>query len=177
VNKIKLTQPEKANPLWQCLPDELAYIFEGERELIFPAEWNKRYFDWFHRMEKAGFRQELRYSFEELIKVLEKPELLFWFITVDGEPQVLLLGYLTMHEKKKSFYLDTFAVKRRGEGIGNVIMKLLIRWAKTKHYHSIILDTEIKDEKGFPLQQFYAQHGFETVSVSRKSDLLMKRDL
>ena len=177
VTKIKLGQPEKSNPLWRVLLNELAYIFEGELELVFPTEWNKHYFNWFHRMEKTGFRQELHYSFEELTKVLQNPELVFWFFTVDGEPQILLFGYSILDEQKKAFYLDTFAVKRRGEGIGNIVMKLLIRWAKTKKFHAIILDTELKDEKGFPLQQFYTQHGFETVSSSKKGDVIMKRTL
>jgi GNAT superfamily N-acetyltransferase len=177
VTKTKLVQPERSNPLWQVLLDELAVIFEGELELIFPAEWNKHYFEWFHSMEKTGFRQELHYSFEELAAALQNPELVFWFFTVDEQPQILLFGYSSLDEQKKAFYLDTFAVKRRGEGIGNIVLKLLIRWAKTKKFHSIVLDTEVKDEKGFPLQHFYAQHGFETVSISEKGDIIMKHRL
>ena len=174
VTKTKLVQPERSNPLWQVLVDELAVIFDGDLELVFPAEWNKHYFEWFHSIEKTGFRQELRYSFEELTKALQNPELVFWFFTVDGQPQILLFGYSTLDEQKKVFYLDTFAVKRRGEGIGNIVMKLLLRWAKTKKFHSIVLDTEIKNEKGFPLQHFYAENGFETISCS-KNDVKMKR--
>jgi len=177
MTKTKLVQPERSNPLWQVLVDELAVIFEGELELVFPAEWNKHYFEWFHSMEKIGFRQELHYSFEELTEALQNPDLVFWFFTVDGQPQILLFGYSILDEQKKAFYLDTFAVKRRGEGIGNIVMKLLIRWAKTKKFQSIVLDTEIKDEKGFPLQHFYAQHGFETVSSPKKGDVRMKRSL
>ena len=109
--------------------------------------------------------------------MFEKPELVFWFITVDGKPQILLFGYLIPDEQKKSFYLDTFAVRPRGVGIGNVVMEFLIRWAQTKQYHAIVLDTEIRDEKGIPLKQFYEKHGFETASSSDKGDLIMKRML
>jgi GNAT superfamily N-acetyltransferase len=174
VTKTILVQPERSNPLWQVLVDELAVIFDGDLELVFPAEWNKHYFEWFHSVEKTSFRQELHYSFEELTKALQNPELVFWFFIVDGQPQILLFGYSTLEEQKKTFYLDTLAVKRRGEGIGNIVMKLLIRWAKTKKFHSIVLDTEVKNENGFPLQQFYAQHGFKTVSISEKGDVIMK---
>jgi predicted GNAT family N-acyltransferase len=38
------------------------------------------------------------------------------------------------------------------------------------------LDTELRDEKGIPLQHFYAKHGFETVSNS-ENDVTMKRML
>jgi GNAT superfamily N-acetyltransferase len=171
-----ILQPEKDNPLWRQLLRELAAIFKGEVEIVFPTEWNRHYFSLFHGMEEAGFRQALQYSFEELTKNLEKPELVFWFITVDGEPQILLFGYAIPDEKAKSFYLDTFAVRRRGEGIGDIVMEFLIRWAKTKQYQAIVLDTELRDEKGIPLQQFYAKHGFETVSTS-ENDVTMKRML
>ena len=169
-----MLQPEKDNPLWRQLLRELAKMFKGELDIVFPTEWNTHYFLWFHSMEEAGFRRELQYSFEELTKILENPELVFWFITAEGEPQIILLGYSIPDEEKKSFYLDTFAVKRRGKGIGNIVIELLIRWAQTKQYHSIVLDTELRDEKGIPLQQFYAKHGFETVSISEKGDVIMK---
>jgi GNAT superfamily N-acetyltransferase len=178
VNKTRpILQPEKDNQVWSQLLDELGSLYEGRLEIVFPSELNRHYFSWFHGMEEAGFRRELQYSFEELLKIFENPELVFWFITADGEPQILVLGYSTLDEQKKSFYLDTFAVKPRGKGIGNVVIEFLIRWAKTKHYHSIGLDTEDRNEKGIPLQQFYAKHGFETVSTSEKGDLIMKRRL
>jgi ribosomal protein S18 acetylase RimI-like enzyme len=171
-----IRQHEKDNPLWRQLLRELAKMFKGELDIVFPTEWNRHYFSWFHSMEEAGFRRALQYSFEELMKNLENPELVFWFITVDGEPQILLFGYSIPDEQTKSFYLDTFAVRRRGEGIGNIVIEFLIRWAQTKQYQAIVLDTELKDEKGIPLQQFYAKHGFETVSISEK-DVIMKRML
>lgn len=127
-------------------------------------------------MEESGFRRELQYSFKELTKSLENPELVFWLITADDKPQILLFGYAIPDEKAKTFYLDTFAVRHRGEGIGDIVMEFLIRWAKTKQYQTIVLDTELRDEKGFPLQHFYAEHGFETASSSQ-NDVKMKRTL
>jgi ribosomal protein S18 acetylase RimI-like enzyme len=168
-----ILQPEKDNPFWRQLLRELAKIFKGELDIVFPTEWNRHYFSLFHSMEETGFRRALQYSFEELTKNLENPELVFWFITADGEPQVLLFGYSIPDEKAKSFYLDTLAVRRRGEGIGDIVMEFLIRWAQTKQYQAIVLDTELRDEKGIPLQHFYAKHGFETVSIS-ENDVTMK---
>jgi len=176
VEENPIRQSEKDNPLWRQLLRELAKMFEGELDIVFPTEWNRRYFSWFHSMEESSFRRALQYSFKELTKNLENPELVFWFITVEGEPQILLFGYAIPDEKAKSFYLDTFAVKRRGEGIGDIVMKFLIHWAQTKHYQVIVLDTELRDEKGIPLQHFYAKHGFETVSIS-ETNITMKRML
>jgi len=171
-----ILQPEKDNPLWRQLLRELAAMFKGEVEIVFPTEWNRHYFSLFHGMEETGFRQALQYSFEELTKNIENPELVFWFITVDGEPQILLFGYSIPDGEAKSFYLDTFAVRRRGEGIGDIVMEFLIRWAQTKQYQAIVLDTELRDEKGIPLQHFYSKHGFETASTS-ENDVTMKRML
>jgi len=167
-------QHEKDNPIWRQLLFKLAEKFEGTLDIIFPEEWNEQYFSWFHIIEEEDFRWELRYSFEEIAKILENPGLVFWFVTVEGEPQIFLLGYLIPHEPVKSFYLDTLAVRRRGKGIGHIVMDFLIRWARTKKYQTIILDTELSDEKGIPLQQFYAKHGFKVVARSETGNVTMK---
>jgi GNAT superfamily N-acetyltransferase len=161
---VPINQPEKGNPLWQQLLSELAKMFTENLELVFPKEWNKQYFSLFKSIEEYAFRQELRYSYEEIAKILENPDLVFCFVTVDSTPQILLLGYSIPDEKAKSFYLDTLAVRRRGEGIGHIVMSFLTRWARTKNFNAIILDTEKIDEKGFPLPQFYAKHGFEVIA-------------
>ncbi len=172
-----IIQPEKNNPFWWKLLHELSSMFEGELEIVFPTEWNRKYFSWFHSIEEDGFRRELQYSFEEVTKNLENPQLVFWFITADGEPQVLLFGYQIPDEQTKSFFLDTLVVRRRGVGIGDIVLDYLVSWAETKQFGAIILETEIRDEKGIPLQRFYAKHGFETVSINKKGDVIMKRTL
>ena len=149
-------------------------MFEGKLDIVFPKRWNTQCFSWFHIIEEEDFRWELRYSFEEISRILGKPDLVFWFITNDDDPQILLLGYSLPSEPVKSFYLDTLAVRRRGKGIGHIVMNFLIRWARTKRYEAIILDTELKDEKGIPLQQFYEKHGFKILSKAETGDITMK---
>jgi GNAT superfamily N-acetyltransferase len=175
--RIDIEQPEKHNPFWRHLLGELAPLYEGELDIVFPTEWNKNYYTWFHNMELAGFRWELHYSFEEISKLLVNPDIVFWFVTEDNIPQIIFFGYSIPEDDKKSFYLDTFAVKQRGKGIGNIIVDFMVRWAKTKHYKSVTLDTELKDEKGVPLKQFYEKHGFTVVASFKNGDLLMKRML
>ena len=175
MNRAKsIYQPEKNNPIWRQLLFKLAEKFEGTLDIIFPKEWNEQYFSWFHIIEEEDFRRELRYSFEKIAKTLENQDLVFWFVTMEGEPQIFLLGYSIPHEPVKSFYLDTLAVRRRGEGIGHIVMDFLIRWARTKQYQTIILDTELTDEKGIPLQQFYAKHGFKIIARSETGNVTMK---
>lgn len=170
----EIVQPERDNPLWKQLIDELTILYKEKLKLVFPSQWNKNCFSLFHNMEKYGFRRELQYNFKEILKNLENPDLVFLFITKNDEPQIVILGYSILDNQKKSFYLDTFAVKPRGKGIGNIVIQFLIRWAKTKNYNSINLDTEVQDEKGFPLKEFYSKLGFETISISEKGDVIMK---
>jgi len=169
-----ICQHEEDNVIWRLLLPRLAKKFEGTLQLVFPKEWNEQYFSWFRIIEEEDFRYELRYSFEEVAEILEKPDLVFLFITMDDQPQILLLGYSIPHETEESFYLDTLAVRRRGKGIGHVVMNFLIHWARTKQYQTIILDTELTDEKGFHLPQFYAKHGFKIVARSEAGDITMK---
>ena len=170
----EIVQPERDNPLWKQLIDELTILYKEKLKIVFPSQWNKNCFSLFHNMEKYSFRRELQYNFKETQKNLENPDLVFLFITKDDEPQIVILGYSILDNQKKSFYLDTFAVKPRGKGIGNIVIQFLIRWAKTKNYNSINLDTEVQDEKGFPLKEFYSKLGFETISISEKGDVIMK---
>ncbi len=170
-------QPEKDDPLWRQLLLELAKMYEGTLDIVFPKEWNTRWFSWFRIIEKEDFRRELRYSFDEITKILGNPDLVFWFVTNDDDPQILFLGYSLPSEPVKSFYFDTLAVRRRGKGIGHIVIDFLIRWVRTKQYDAIILDTESSDEKGIPLQQFYEKHGFTIISKSETGDITMKRFL
>ena len=149
-------------------------MFEGTLYIIFPEEWNEQYFSWFHTIEKEDFRLELQYSFQEIAKILENPDLVFWFVTMDGEPQILLLGYSIPHEPGKSFYLDTLAVRRKGKGIGQIVIDFLIRWALKRKYRTIVLDTELNDEKGIPLKQLYAKHGFKVIAESETGNITME---
>jgi len=175
MNRAKsIQQSEKYNPLWQQLKLRLSEIFDGKLGIVFPEEWNEKYFSWFHVVEEETFRLELQYSFEEIARILEHKDLVFCFITVEDQPQILLLGYSICNGNTKSFYLDTLAIRHRGKGIGHLVLDFLISWARTKQYQIIILDTELIDEKGFPLPQFYAKHGFKIVGQSETGNITMK---
>jgi ribosomal protein S18 acetylase RimI-like enzyme len=175
MNRAKsIQQPEKDNPLWQQLKLRLSEIFEGKLDIIFPEEWNEQYFSWFHVFEEETFRLELQYSFEEIAKILKHSDLVFCFITVEDQPQILLLGHSICNGNSRSFYLDTLAVRRRGKGIGHIVLDFLISLARTKQYQTITLDTELTDEKGFLLQQFYEKHGFKIIDQSETGNITMK---
>jgi ribosomal protein S18 acetylase RimI-like enzyme len=162
---------------WSLLETELIRKYGGELKLVLPKSCDEQCFRWFHILEEEDFRFELRYTREEIAERLNYPEVLFFFIIKEEIPEILVLGYNSPDYESRVFYLDTVAVRQRGRGIGDIVMRFLIHRALNKGYKAIILDTEEKDEKGIPLQHFYEEHGFEAITRTERGDLTMRLDL
>ncbi len=161
------------DPLWMGLMRELSRMYEGSLQIVFPDEWNEEYYSWFHEIEKEVFRFELRYTYDEITKILTHPNPLFFFIIRDSEPEILVLGYSPKEDREKIFYLDTLALRQKGRGIGKIILKYLIDWARNMEYDAILLDTE-EEDKGFHLRRFYEKNGFRVIACSETGNLTMK---
>ena len=153
----------KRDPIWRQMRSELVPILGPTVKLVFPETWSEKYLTWYREIEQSSFRQSLTYSEEEILERLAEYNVLMMFLTVDGIPSGLVLGY-TLHEvSTEVFYLDTIAVKLRGRGIGRIILMNLIRWTKKMGYQKIQLDTEFENEAGFHLSSFYEHMGFRVV--------------
>ena len=153
----------RRDPIWRQARKELVPILGTTVKFVFPVTWSEQYLTWYREIEQSTFRPALTYSKEEIMERLAEEDVLMMFITVDGIPSGLVLGY-TLHEvSAEVFYLDTIAVKQRGKGIGRIIMMALISWAKKMGYRTIQLDTEFENEVGFRLSSFYEHIGFRVV--------------
>ena len=159
---------------WIQLKKELSVKYSGDIELVFPKGCDDQCFRWFEILEEEDFRYELRYTRAEVLERLNHPGVLFFFIICKEIPEILVLGYEQPSYEPSTFCLDTIAIRQRGRGIGDIVMRFLIDWARGKQYQAMILDTEEKDEKGIPLQHFYEEHGFETIARTKDSDITMK---
>jgi GNAT superfamily N-acetyltransferase len=171
---LPIVQTEADNILWSQLVTELSRQYEAALKVVFPAELNEHTYAWFRAIEDYNFRSELRYSIDEMKPILAKPELLFLFVFKDELPEIVVLGYTNPGEPERVFRLDTFAINKRGKGIGHIVMDFLIKWARAKQYAAIELDTEETDEKGIKLQRFYEKHRFVVVARDAKGDLTMR---
>jgi len=164
---------EKHNPIWMSLIEKLDKKLNAYAKLIFPDIWNNDYYNWFHKIEFIAFREELRYSYEEIEKRLQNPGILFFYLIVNDEPEALLLGFLLFEKPKKTFFLDTLAVKKQRRGIGSIILNSVIDWLKKEDYKIICLDTEEIDEKKTLLRKFYEKLGFKLKESDSKGNLSM----
>jgi GNAT superfamily N-acetyltransferase len=172
-----IVQTEGDNILWSQLVTELSRHYEGTLKVVFPAELDERTYSWFRAIEDYNFRAELRYSFDEMKLILSKPELLFLFVFKDELPEIVVLGHTNPNEPERVFRLDTFAINKRGKGIGHIVMDFIIKWARAKQYLAITLDTEETDEKGIRLQRFYEKHKFVVIAREPNGDITMKCSL
>jgi len=155
----------RKDPIWGEIRTELKPILGNTMELVFPEIWTQTFLSWYREIEQSSFRPSLTYSEEEIMERLAEEDVLMMFITVDGHPEGLLLGYTLGGVSLETFYLDTIAIKQKGRGIGRIILTVLIRWAKKMGYRRMQLDTEFENEKGIPLGLFYEHLGFKIIDT------------
>jgi GNAT superfamily N-acetyltransferase len=150
----------ESRQVWMRLEANLSELLRRKVKLIFPSKWNKTYHNWYETLEREAFREELRYSPEEILERIDKPDLLVFFVVSEQRPLAVLLSYTMEEEWAKTLYVDTIAVREQGKGIGRAIMNAIIEWGRLKNYRAIVLDTEEQNEKGLPLRKFYEGLGF-----------------
>jgi GNAT superfamily N-acetyltransferase len=155
----------RKDPIWGQIKSELKPILGDGVELVFPETWSEKYLSWYREIEQSSFRPALAYREEEIMERLEAEDVFMMFITVNGRPEGLILGYTLDGVPVETFYLDTIAVKQKGRGIGRILLIVLIRWAKKMGYRRMQLDTEYENEMGIHLSSFYEHLGFKVVEI------------
>jgi len=145
--------------------------------IIIPESPSEEHHRWFHELETESFRESLRYSKRELKERLDQENVLFLFLVANDTPEVVILGYQVRRENGKIFYLDTFAVRSKGKGIGRIVLDHIIEWAKDTGYNTIELDTEAENEVGIPLQKFYENAGFMVQRIEDDGNITMSLTL
>ena len=118
----------KNTSIWKELENNLANLFRSKIEIIFPDDWNEKFYEWYQEVEEIAFRKNLRYSFEEVRERLTNDDILFLFILSNNHPEAFILGYSCKIDFKRLFFVDTIAVKKRGQGIGTVLLNYLGKW-------------------------------------------------
>ena len=161
---MKLNRARR-DPIWGEIRSQLKPILGDKVELVFPEIWSERFLSWYREIEQSSFRPSLTYSEDEIMERLAEADVLMMFITVDGLPEGLFLGYTLDGVSVETFYMDTLAVKQKGRGIGRIVLTVLIKWAKKMGYHRIQLDTEFENEIGIRLSSYYERFGFKVVDI------------
>ena len=163
--------------IWRQLTLDISNKLQKKVQIVFPEDWNEKFFLWFQEIENYAFREELRYLDSEITHRLKNLNVLFLFILVDQSPEGLFLGYSPRDGNHHTYYFDTLAVKHQGQGIGRFIFNSAIEWAKRENFKTIMLDTEEMSEKKILLQKFYESFGFRVVNKDQNEDLTMQLTL
>ncbi len=156
---------------------QLVKVFGDGLRIEITNSWSSHYEEWFKELEIQSFRESLRYDSKELQTILTEKNVLLLFLVANDSPEGVILGYPLKHEHGDVFYLDTFAIRTRGKGIGGVVLRALIEWAKVSEFKAIELDTEAMNEIGIPLQRFYEQFGFVVLCVEDDGNIKMRLTL
>ena len=163
--------------VWEKMRMQLLPFFDGDLHIIMPDSWSDQYEVWFKSIEAKSFRETLRYNSAELESILNKENILVLFILVDDIPEGVILGYPVDRAQGNTFYLDTFAIRTRGKGIGRIVLDSLIHWARLNEFSIIELDTESENEVGIPLQHFYESFGFTVQNIEEDGNITMSLEL
>ncbi|MFW9919931.1 MAG: GNAT family N-acetyltransferase [Candidatus Thorarchaeota archaeon] len=158
---------------WNGLIPKIDALLETQTRIIYPGSKDP-YYQWFMELESGAFRAELRYSSEELEERLANEDLLFFFIASSGGREAVVLAYEDPDNPNSALYLDTIAVKSTGRGLGSLLMRALIDYAKAKSYLLIRLDTEQVNEKGQQLVRFYQSLGFHETDSTEDGNISME---
>ncbi len=158
---------------WEKLRTQLIPFFGDAVHIVIPESWSAQYEKWFKEIEVSSFRESLRYNTEELKTRLNEKDVVMIFLVVNDSPEGVILGYPVKREQVKIFYLDTFAVRTRGKGIGRIVLRFIIQWAKLNGYYAIEIDTEAENEVGIPLQRFYESFDFVVQSIADDGNITM----
>ena len=159
--------------IWKRLVDHLKSQFGPSLHIVIPESPSEIHHTWFHELEKQSFRESLRYDEKELEERLKQEDVLFLFLIADDIPEGVILGNRVTRSDRKTFYLDTLAIRRKGKGIGKIVLSHLIEWAKASGYAAIELDTEAENEDGIPLKKFYETAGFMVQYIEDDGNITM----
>lgn len=138
--------------------------------------WTPYLFNAFQRVERAAFPPSLHYSRDELKDRASRRgfEGLILFDTRGPTACVLI----NQGQNPRTLYLDTLAVSVPKLGLGGRLLQALLIEATEKGYMRVDLDTEMTNDSGMSLVNWYHRYGFRiTQAEDSKGNVGMSCDL
>jgi hypothetical protein len=126
-------------------------------------------------IDDERFREELRYSREELTERAGRPGFTCFIVTLDDKPIAYDFGY--DDEDQAVFYSDSSASLIERKGVGSTLSVVESMYCYRRGYKWIKCSTEERDEKGMALRAFWERLGYRVVSVDENDNIVMKMRL
>jgi hypothetical protein len=126
-------------------------------------------------IDDERFREELRYTREELEERFRRPGFTCFLLVLEGRPIAYDYGY--DDEEQGVFYSDSAATLIERRGVGSTLSALEAVYCYGRGYRRVKLSTEERDEVGRTLRQYWERFGFSVVSVDEDDNIVMVMEL
>ena len=123
-------------------------------------------------IDHEKFRTELWYTSDELMEKTKKKDFVCFIVYRDEVPVAFLYGYDDEFDTSW-FFIDEIATKVESQGIGKILMTLLLIYCAELGYKYVTLYTETIDEKGRELRVFYESIGFKHLLDDSENGVIM----
>jgi len=152
----------------------LSGLLEGICTITLHTELSDDFAEAIKSVDNQKFRQELRYSIEEIKERAAKPGFKAFLASLDGVMIAFDFGY--SDREPGVFFSDTTATLIEGKKIGSTLFALEIIYNEENEYWATMLATEEYDEKNRPLESIWGKLGFRTVRKREDGNILMRLD-
>ena len=170
-------QPSGDEPVWRKLQTSFSEALGRDIRLFLPTDWSSDVYTLFQQLEQVSFRPSLRYTNAEMEERLKHRDVLLMYLMSDNIVEGVMLCYAVRPIANRVYYLDTLAVRRKGLGLGKLMIGALLEWVSQKDYLTLRLDTEEINETGHSLLSFYTSLGFVKTDEDDSGDITMEKPL
>jgi hypothetical protein len=154
---------------------KLTKSLDGRVKISVHRNLDERTMETVRSIDHEKFREELRYSKEELSERAISKGFFCVIAKLDGIPVAFDFGY--DNDDEKVFFSDDTATLIEGRGVGSVLFALEIINSFHEGYFETKLSTEERDDKGRPLMQIWGRMGFEVVANEPDGNIEMRLEL
>jgi hypothetical protein len=155
--------------------EKLSSSLDGVCEITVSRDLNEKTMEIVRSIDHEKFREELRYSREELGERAKSKGFLCIVAHLNGEPIGFDFGY--QNDDENVFFSDDTATLIEGKGIGSVLFALEIIHSYHEGFSETKLSTEEMDDQGRPLMYIWGRMGFRVVSKEPDGNVEMRLEL
>jgi len=155
--------------------EKLSISLEGICEITVHRDLDEKTMEMVRSIDNEKFREELRYSREELDERSISKGFFCIIAHLDGNPVGFDFGY--QNEDENIFFSDDTATLIEGKGVGSVLFALEIIHSFHEGYKETKLSTEEMDDQGRPLMHIWGRMGFRVVAKESDGNIEMRLKL
>ncbi len=155
--------------------EKLSIAMNGVATIEFHHSLNKELMESIIEIESTRFREELRYSSDELMERSKNPGFTCLIVRLDGRAIAFDFGFNDAEEG--AYFSDSAATLIERKGVGSILTAVEVSYCYYAGYKRMNLITEEEDQEGRRLVDYWGRFGFSVVSVDSEVGVVMKKEL